>query len=160
MKRLIGTMVGLACAIVAVVAGPPDQVIERKVLSLAGARAVVAAAEAEAKKTNSGGAIAVVDDGGHLILLERLDNTFPAAAMVAIDKARTAATFRKATREFEDAVKNGRTSLLAGRATDDLRTRQSARHPSGEEWADHRAGRPVRGKAPQQPERPRLQVSS
>jgi glc operon protein GlcG len=84
-----------------------------KTLTLAGARAVVAAAEAEARRLNTTGAIAVVDDGGSLLYLLRLDNTFPAGAAVATDKARTAATFRMPTRNLEDAVKNGRTSLVA-----------------------------------------------
>ena len=85
----------------------------KNVLTLEGARTVVAAAAAEAKRNNAGGAIAVVDDGGHLIALERLDGTFPAAASVALGKARTAATFRKETSVFENAIKNGRTSLTA-----------------------------------------------
>jgi glc operon protein GlcG len=87
--------------------------VERKQLTLAGAKAVAAAASAEARRNNAGGAIAVVDDGGHLLYLERLDGTFPAACAVAIDKARTAATFRRPTSVFEDAIRNGRTSLVA-----------------------------------------------
>jgi uncharacterized protein GlcG (DUF336 family)/mannose-6-phosphate isomerase-like protein (cupin superfamily) len=88
------------------------QVAEKKVLTLAAARKVVAAATAEARRNNAGGAIAVVDDGGHLISLERLDNTFPAAASVATDKARTAAQFRMPTRNFENAIKNGRIAIV------------------------------------------------
>jgi uncharacterized protein GlcG (DUF336 family) len=88
------------------------QVAEQKILTLAGARIVADAAAAEARKHNAGGAIAVVDGGGNLLFLQRLDNTFPAAAAVAIEKARTAATFRRPTRDFENAIKNGRTSLL------------------------------------------------
>ncbi len=86
---------------------------EKHVLTLAGARAVAAAAETEAHRLNTTGAVAVVDDGGSLLYLLRLDNTFPAGAAVATDKARTAATFRMPTRNLEDAVKNGRTSLVA-----------------------------------------------
>lgn len=89
------------------------QTTSRPVLTLEGAKTVVAAAAAEARRNNAGGAIAVVDDGGHLILLERLDNTFPAAASVSIGKARTAATFRRETSIFENAIKGGRTSLVA-----------------------------------------------
>ena len=89
------------------------QVMDKKVLTLDGARKVAEAAASEAKRNNASGAIAVVDDGGYLILLQRLDNTFPAAAIVAAEKARTAATFRKDTRSFEDAIKNGRVSLVA-----------------------------------------------
>ena len=81
-------------------------------LSLAGARIVAAAAEAEAKRLNTTGAVAVVDDGGNLLYLLRIDNTFPAGSYVAMDRARTAATFRMPTRNLEDAVKNGRVSLV------------------------------------------------
>jgi len=88
---------------------------EKRVLTIAGAKAVAAAVAAEAKKNNVGGAIAVVDDGGNLLYLERLDGTFPAASAVATDKARTAATFRRPTRVFEEAVKNGRISIVGVR---------------------------------------------
>ena len=87
--------------------------VEKRVLTLAGARIVAAAAEAEAKRLNTTGAVAVVDDGGNLLYLLRIDNTFPAGSYVAMDKARTAATFRMPTRNLEDAVKNGRVSLVA-----------------------------------------------
>ncbi|HKQ62392.1 MAG TPA: heme-binding protein [Candidatus Polarisedimenticolaceae bacterium] len=85
----------------------------RRFLTLEGAKSVVAAAAAEAKRNGAGGAIAVVDEGGHLLCLERLDGTFPAAATVAVEKARTAAIFRRPTSDFENAIKNGRTSLVA-----------------------------------------------
>ena len=89
------------------------QVSEKKVLTLEGARSVAAAAIAEAERLNApGGAIAIVDDGGHLLYLERLDNTFAAAAGIAEGKARTAALFRRPTKGLEDAILGGRTSLL------------------------------------------------
>jgi glc operon protein GlcG len=87
--------------------------VTRRVLTLAEARTVVASAEGEARKHAAGGAIAVVDEGGHLLALERLDGTFPAAAPIAENKARSAAVFRKPTADFEAAVKNGRVSLVA-----------------------------------------------
>ena len=87
--------------------------VQKRVLTLAGARLVANAAETEAKRLNTTGAVAVVDDGGNLLYLLRIDNTFPAGSYVAMDKARTAATFRMPTRNLEDAVKNGRTSLVA-----------------------------------------------
>ena len=59
-----------------------------------------------------GAAIAIVDAGGHLLYLERLDGTFPAAAMVAFQKARTAAMFRFSSKILEDAIINGRGSLV------------------------------------------------
>lgn len=90
------------------------QVIEKKSLSHDGARSVIAASLAEARGLNAPGAvIAVVDDGGNLIAVERLDNTFSAGANISIGKARTAALFKKPTKAFEDIVKNGRTAMVA-----------------------------------------------
>ena len=57
--------------------------------------------------------IAVVDDGGHLILLSRLDDTQVASVEVGIGKARTAAIFRRPSKVFEDQVRNGRVAALA-----------------------------------------------
>lgn len=83
-------------------------------LTLEGAKKVIATAVAEAKRLNAPGAvIAVVDDGGNLMALERLDNTFPAGATISIGKARTAALFKKPTKVFEDIIKNGRTAMVA-----------------------------------------------
>jgi glc operon protein GlcG len=85
----------------------------KKVLTLGLAKRLVAAAEAEAKKRGATVVIEVVDDGGQLILLERLDDTQVASVEVAIGKARTAAIFRRPSKEFEDQVKNGRVAALA-----------------------------------------------
>src|SRR5438128_2641382 len=91
-----------------------DQVIDKKGLTLDGAKKVIAAAVAEAKRVKApGGVIAVVDDGGNLMALERLDNTFAAGANISIGKARTSAIFKKPTKVFEDIIKNGRTSMVA-----------------------------------------------
>jgi len=90
------------------------QVVEKKGLSLAAAKKVVAAAVTEAKRLNApGGVIAVVDDGGNLMYLERLDDTFPAGALISVGKARTAALFKRPTRVFEEIIKGGRTSMVA-----------------------------------------------
>jgi len=92
----------------------PAQVMDKKTLCLEGAKKVIAAAVAESKRLNApGGAIAVVDDGGNLMALERLDNTFAAGANISIGKARTAVLFKKPTKVFEDIIKNGRTSMVA-----------------------------------------------
>ena len=85
----------------------------KKVFTLGLAKRLVAAAEEEAKKRGATVVIAVVDDGGQLILLERLDDTQVASVEVAIGKARTAAIFRRPSKEFEDQVKNGRVAALA-----------------------------------------------
>jgi glc operon protein GlcG len=90
------------------------QVVEKKALTLEGARQVIATAVGEARRLNApGGVIAVVDDGGNLMALERLDGTFAAGANISIGKARTAAIFKKPTKAFEDIIKNGRTAMVA-----------------------------------------------
>jgi glc operon protein GlcG len=89
-------------------------VVERKSLTLDGARVVVAAAQAEARRLNSpGGVVAVVDAGGELVALERLDGTFAAGARISVGKARTAVAFKKPTKFFEDVIRNGRTAMVA-----------------------------------------------
>ena len=90
------------------------QTVEKKTLTLEGAKKVIAAAVEYAKKNNApGGAIAVVDDGGNLMAVERLDGTIAAGANISIGKARTAALFKRPTKAFEDIIKNGRTTLVA-----------------------------------------------
>src|ERR1043166_1941226 len=90
------------------------QTVEKKSLTIDGARKVIAAAVAYAKKNNApGGVIAVVDEGGNLMALERLDGTFAAGATISIGKARTAVLFKRPTKAFEDIIKNGRTAMVA-----------------------------------------------
>jgi len=90
------------------------QTIEKTTLTLDGANKVIAGAVAYAKKNNApGGVIAVVDEGGHLMALERLDGTFAAGANISIGKARTAVLFKRPTKAFEDIIKNGRTAMVA-----------------------------------------------
>jgi glc operon protein GlcG len=88
------------------------QTVGKKGMTLEGAKKVIAAAVAEAKKLNApGGAIAVVDEGGNLVAVERLDNTFAAGANISIGKARTAALFKRPTKAFEDIINKGRTAM-------------------------------------------------
>ena len=82
-------------------------------LTLDGARRVIAAAEQYARQSHTTGVIAVVDDGGNLMAVERLDGTFAAGATISIGKARTAVLFRMPTKFFEDVVKKGRTAMVA-----------------------------------------------
>ena len=89
------------------------QVVEQKGLTLEAAKRVIAAAVAEARRNHVGGAIAVVDAGGHVIALERLDGTFAAGADISIGKARTAALFRRPTSFFEEVINGGRTAMAA-----------------------------------------------
>lgn len=90
------------------------QTVEKKTLTIEGARKVIAGAVAYAKQHNApGGVIAVVDEGGNLMALERLDGTFAAGANISIGKARTAVLFKRPTRVFEDIIRNGRTAMVA-----------------------------------------------
>jgi glc operon protein GlcG len=90
------------------------QIIDKKTLTLVDARLAIVAAQTEARRLNApGGVIAVVDDGGNLMALERLDNTFAAGANISIGKARTAALFKKPTRVFEEIIGKGRTAMVA-----------------------------------------------
>lgn len=87
--------------------------LETKTLTLAGAKKAIDAAASQARRNNAGGVIAVVDEGGNLMALERLDGTFAAGANISIGKARTAALFKKPTKFFEDVVNKGRTAMAA-----------------------------------------------
>ena len=88
-------------------------VVDKPSLTAEGARRVIQGAVAEAKRLNTTGVIAVVDDGGNLMALERVDGTFGAGANISIGKARTAAQFQKPTRVFEETISKGRTAMLA-----------------------------------------------
>jgi len=93
------------------------QTVEKKTLILQGAERVISAAKSEAQKLQApGGVIAVVDDGGNLMALERLDGTFSAGANISIGKAKTAVMFKKPTRVFEELINSsgkGRTVMTA-----------------------------------------------
>jgi len=91
-----------------------QEIADKKSLTLEGARAVITAAKEYARKTGApGGVIAVVDDGGNLVALERLDGTFSAGANISIGKAKTAVMFKRPTRAFEEIIRNGRTAMVA-----------------------------------------------
>lgn len=87
--------------------------LDKKVLSLAAARRIVAASAAEASARGLGVVIVVVDDAGHVILLERMDTAQVASVNVGVGKARTAAIYRRPSRVFEEQIKNGRVAALA-----------------------------------------------
>lgn len=113
MKRLLAFAAGIA-VIGAAALLQAESVSDKRGLTLEGAKKVIAATVAEAKRVNApGGSIAIVDDGGNLLALERLDQTFAASANIAIGKARTSALFKKPTKVFEDAIKGGRASMIA-----------------------------------------------
>lgn len=85
-------------------------------LELADAKAVAAAAEAEALKNGWAVSIALVDDGGHLLWLQRLDGAAPVSAQIAPAKARTAALGRRESRVYEEMINGGRVSFLSAPA--------------------------------------------
>lgn len=106
------TLLAALVALGGAVAPAAAQVTEHKSLTIEGARNVMAAAVAFARTRAGTGVIAIVDEGGNLMALERLDGTFAAGANISIGKARTAALFKKPTKVFEDIIKNGRTSMV------------------------------------------------
>ena len=82
-------------------------------LDLADARAIAAAAEAEALGSKWAVSIAIVDDGGHLLWLQRLDGAAPISSHIASAKARTAALGRRESKAYEEMINNGRVSFLS-----------------------------------------------
>jgi uncharacterized protein GlcG (DUF336 family)/mannose-6-phosphate isomerase-like protein (cupin superfamily) len=81
-------------------------------ITLDGAQRVLAAANRYARVHSApGGAIAIVDAGGHVVLVQRLDGTFVAGADISVGKARTAVAFKRPTRGIEDTINKGRTAM-------------------------------------------------
>ncbi|MBI3155785.1 MAG: heme-binding protein [Burkholderiales bacterium] len=87
--------------------------ITKPALTLEDARCIATAAEAEAHRHGWAVAIAVVDDGGHLLWLQRLDGAAPISAQIAPAKARSAALGRRESRAYEEMIDQGRTSFLS-----------------------------------------------
>ncbi|NML84910.1 heme-binding protein [Polaromonas sp.] len=85
----------------------------KAVLEIADIKAIAAAAEAEAFRNNWAVTIAIVDEGGHLLHLQRLDGAAPISAHIAPAKANTAAMGRRESKVYEDIVNGGRTSFLS-----------------------------------------------
>jgi len=87
--------------------------LSKPVLTLEDTRAMATAAEAEARANGWAVTIAIVDDGGHLLWLQRLDGAAPISAEIAPAKARTAALGRRESKVYEDMINGGRTSFLS-----------------------------------------------
>ena len=85
----------------------------KSVLTLSDVRAIAQAAEAEAHANGWAVTIAIVDDGGHLLWLQRLDGAAPLSAHIGPAKARTAALGRRDSKVYEDMINQGRTSFLS-----------------------------------------------
>src|SRR5690349_8580260 len=85
----------------------------KPMLTLDDVKSIAAASEAEALKNNWAVAIAIVDDGGHLLWFQRLDGVPPVSSHIAPSKARTAALGRRESKLYEDTINNGRMSFLS-----------------------------------------------
>ena len=89
-------------------------------LSLADVKRIAAASEAEAQANKWAVGIAIVDDGGHLLWLQRLDGAAPISAQIAPAKARTAALGRRESKVYEEMINQGRTSFLSAPALEGM----------------------------------------
>jgi len=110
--KLIITALGLANLVLVAKSRGAD-ITTHHALTMDGAKKVAEAAAAYAKENGAAGNIAVVDEGGHLLYFMRLDGSFAAGANVSIGKARTSATFKKPTKDFEDIINKGRFTMTA-----------------------------------------------
>lgn len=88
----------------------------RSTLELADVKAIAAAAEAEALRNNWAVTIAIADEGGHLLWLQRLDGAPPISSHIAPAKAHTAALGRRESKVYEDVINGGRVSFLSAPA--------------------------------------------
>lgn len=112
MRSAALTIMALTFAAAGIMADEP-LVLDKQTLSLAAARQIIAAAEAEARTRSVAVVTVVVDDGGHVIQLSRMDAAQVASVNVGIGKARTAAIYRRASGVFEEQIRNGRVAALA-----------------------------------------------
>jgi uncharacterized protein GlcG (DUF336 family) len=87
--------------------------VTKKALTLEAAKKIAASAEAEALKNKWTMVIAIVDDGGNLVYLEKIDNTQIGSIEVAIQKAKTSISFKRPTKAFEEKVLGGRNVILS-----------------------------------------------
>jgi uncharacterized protein GlcG (DUF336 family) len=85
----------------------------KPMLEMADVKALAAAAEAEARRNSWAVSIAIVDDGGHLLWLQRLDGAAPISAQIAPAKASTAALGRRESKVYEEMINGGRVSFLS-----------------------------------------------
>jgi glc operon protein GlcG len=112
MKRMYVSMLVLICLLPGFPRAAHAQLAVKKSLTLEVARKLATAAEAEAAKNNWTMVVAIVDDGGNLLLLEKMDGTQIGSIDLAVQKARTAISFKRPTKSFEEKIAGGRTALL------------------------------------------------
>jgi len=117
MIRAINTRAILAAALAAFLIGiaattASAQLLEKKTISLAAAKKMAAAAEAEAAKNNWTMVFSVLDDGGNLIYLGRMDGTQLGSIEVSQGKARTALQFKRPSKAFQDLIDKDQPHLI------------------------------------------------
>jgi glc operon protein GlcG len=113
MRIAHGGILSLLLAVALMAGSSSAQLADKKTLTLTIAKQIAAAAEAEAIKNKFTMVIAVLDDGGNLIYLERMDETQLASIQIAQGKAHTALAFKRPTKALEDAVAGGRNAILS-----------------------------------------------
>ena len=111
-RRLFASLAVAGLSLLAVSAAAQQRPPYGAAINLETAKKVGTAAVAEARKNNWNVAIAVVDNHGMLVYYEMLDDTQTASATIALEKARTSATYRRPTKELEDGIAGGRNAIL------------------------------------------------
>jgi glc operon protein GlcG len=110
--RLRGLTCGLVALALAAQSASAAQLADKKALTLDVIKQIVGAAEKEAANNKWNMFIAIVDDGGNLVYLERMDDAQLGSGEVAPQKARSALLFKRPTKAFEDVLAGGRTAIL------------------------------------------------
>ena len=113
MKHISGKIIGVALGVALTAAAGLAQLADKKALTLATAKQIAAAAEAEATSNKFNMVITILDDGGNLLYLERMDDAQLASVTISQGKAHTALAFKRPTKMMEDGVAAGRTATLS-----------------------------------------------
>jgi glc operon protein GlcG len=112
-KHIPGKITGAVIAVALTAVSGFAQLAEKKALTLAAAKQIVAAAEAEAINNKLAMVITILDDGGNLVYLQRMDDAQLASIQISQGKAHTALAFKRPTKAMEDAVAGGRNAILS-----------------------------------------------
>ena len=113
MKTLVQSTVTVIGLMLLPAIADADHLDTKRALTLSVTKKIAAAAEAFAKQNQWNVVIAIVDEGGHLLYLQRMDGGQTGSVRVAMQKAETAAAFKRPTKAFQDAVVGGRIALIA-----------------------------------------------
>jgi len=112
-KSRLVTIISMIMLMLVIAFPSSAQLTTKKALTLEAAKKLAALAESEAMKNKWTMVIVIVDDGGNVMYLERMDNTQIGSIEVAIQKAKTAISFKRPTKTFEERALAGKTVLLA-----------------------------------------------